>query len=126
MPPTEDKNNEEVDSIIEEVVKDMMKQGYGHCDSIEGREANTLPVERVEKVNVESTRNETKLFPIYTMGAFSSQQLSNILRSFLDELKATMENRLDRIKNFLISLDGRVPPVVSSSEVSSVLLSSKV
>ncbi|KAK9157490.1 hypothetical protein Scep_004064 [Stephania cephalantha] len=66
-PPAEDKNNEVVDSIIEEVVKDLMKHGYGHCDSIEGREANTPPVERVGKVNVESTQNETKLFPTYTM-----------------------------------------------------------
>ncbi|KAK9100480.1 hypothetical protein Scep_023910 [Stephania cephalantha] len=99
------------DSEVREVVKDLMKQGYGHCDSIEGRETVTLPVERVERVNVESTQNETKLFPTCTVGAFSSQQLSNLLRSFLDELKATVENMLDRIENFLISLDGRVQQI---------------
>ncbi|KAK9098472.1 hypothetical protein Syun_025517 [Stephania yunnanensis] len=76
---------------------DSEVRGYGHCDSIEGREAVTLTVERVEIVNVESTQNETKLFPTCTIGAFSSQQFSNLLRSFLDELKATVENRLDHI-----------------------------
>ncbi|KAK9157480.1 hypothetical protein Scep_004054 [Stephania cephalantha] len=78
-PPAEEKNNEGVDFVIEEVVKHMMKQGYGHCDSIEGHEA-----------------------------VIRQQQSSDLLRSFLDELKAKVENRLDRIGNFLISLDGRV------------------
>ncbi|KAK9094126.1 hypothetical protein Scep_025595 [Stephania cephalantha] len=101
-----DKSNEGVDSVIEEVVKDMIKLGYRHYSSIESREAVTPPVERVEKVNVESAQNETKLFPTFTMRASSSQQPSDLLRLFLDELKTTVENRLDRIENFLISLDG--------------------
>ncbi|KAK9105352.1 hypothetical protein Scep_022196 [Stephania cephalantha] len=42
-PPVEVKSNEGVDFVIEEFIKDQMKQGYGHCDSIEGREAVTPP-----------------------------------------------------------------------------------
>ncbi|KAK9134996.1 hypothetical protein Syun_014326 [Stephania yunnanensis] len=66
-PPTEDKSNKVVDSVIEEVIMDMIKQGYGHCSSIEGRESITLLVERIEKFKDESSQNETKLFPTFTM-----------------------------------------------------------
>ncbi|KAK9158068.1 hypothetical protein Scep_004642 [Stephania cephalantha] len=105
--PNKDKGGEGDGVEKMRVMIRMRSRGYGHCDSIEGREAVTSPVERVKRVNVEYTQNETKLFPTCTMGAFLSQQSSDLLRSFLDELKATVD-RLDRIKNFLISLDGRV------------------
>ncbi|KAK9096792.1 hypothetical protein Sjap_022289 [Stephania japonica] len=84
-----------VDSIIEEVIEDLIKQGYGHCSSIEGHEVVTLLVERVNKVNVEPAQNETNVLPTFTKGASSSKQPSNLLCSFLDDLKVMVVNSGD-------------------------------
>ncbi|KAK9098048.1 hypothetical protein Syun_025093 [Stephania yunnanensis] len=92
-----------------------MKSKPLSLSSIEGHGAVTSPVKRVEKFNVESAQNETKLFRTFIIGLSStSQQPSNLLRSLFDELKTKVENMLDRIENFLISLDGMVQKIIGA------------
>ncbi|KAK9158069.1 hypothetical protein Scep_004643 [Stephania cephalantha] len=66
----------------------------------------TPPVKGSDQSKVEHAQNEPTILPTFTMGSLSSQQPSDLFRSFFDELKATVENRLDRIEDFLVSLDG--------------------
>ncbi|KAK9100670.1 hypothetical protein Scep_024100 [Stephania cephalantha] len=42
------------------------------------------------------------------MGAHSSQQQNNVLVELIQEVKGTLEFRLDRIEDFLVSIDGRL------------------
>ncbi|KAK9100482.1 hypothetical protein Scep_023912 [Stephania cephalantha] len=80
----------------------------------EGRdqEGNNIPLKPPVKGSVQSkvehAQNEPDVLPSFTMGASSSQQPSDLFHLFFDELKATMENHLDRIEDFLVSLDGKL------------------
>ncbi|KAK9169635.1 hypothetical protein Syun_001775 [Stephania yunnanensis] len=76
IPPAEDKNNEGVDFVIEEVVKHMMKLGYRHCDSIEGHEAVTPPVERFDRVNVEILKMKLNCSPLASWEHFQAKHCS--------------------------------------------------
>ncbi|KAK9098474.1 hypothetical protein Syun_025519 [Stephania yunnanensis] len=66
------------------------------------------PVNGSVQSKVEHAQNEPNVLSSFTIGASSSQQPSDLFHSFFDELKAIVENCLDRIKDFLVSLDGRL------------------
>ncbi|KAK9093837.1 hypothetical protein Scep_025306 [Stephania cephalantha] len=76
------------------------------------QEGNDIPVTPLVKGSVQSkvkhAQNESDVLLSFTMGASSSQQPSDLFRSLFNELKATVENRFDRIEDFLVSLDGRL------------------
>ncbi|KAK9100063.1 hypothetical protein Scep_023493 [Stephania cephalantha] len=98
--------------LLRKLSRILLNRVMGTIVKLKVMEQSLRQEKRVEKFNVESAQNETKLFRTFIIGlSSSSHQPSNLLRSFFDELKTTVENMLDRIENFLISLDGRVQKI---------------